>query len=106
MATDLLNNHDVIFATIAFIFSFGGFWAVQKKLPELLKKSMDAVDAKIDKLDVRMDNSDKVSQSMQIAQAKTDEKMCSIQNGQNEMKRSMDKIMDFLNSNRGVHRGE
>ncbi len=102
MMTEVLSNHEAIFAIMTFIFCFGGFYAVQKKLPEMLKRSMEAVDTKIDKLDSRMDYSDKSSQSMQIIQAKNEVKIDSIQNSQIEMKQSIAKIYEMLNRKGGI----
>lgn len=103
MITDVLSNHELIFALLAFVFTVGGFYTVQKKLPEMLRRSMEAVDAKIDKIGARMDSSDKSTQSMQIIQAKNEVKIDSIQVSQTEMKQSIARIYEVLNRKGGFH---
>ena len=97
MITEVMTNHEIVFVLMAFIFTVGGFYTVQKKLPEMLRRSMEAVDTKIDKIDARMDSSDKSTQSMQIIQAKNEVKIDSIQNSQTEMKQSIARIYEILN---------
>ena len=102
MQTDLLSNHEIIFVIIAFIFSGGGFYGMTKMLPERIKKSIEEVNTKIDKLDSRMDYSDKSTQTMQIIQAKNEVKIDSIQNSQAEMKQSILEITRMLNKHHGA----
>lgn len=97
MAT-LLNNYEDIFGLCAIIFSAGGLYAFIKALPKIIKKSINEMDGKIDKLDTRMDSSDKTIQNMQIAQARNDEKINNVQQSQIEMRGSISEMTKMLNT--------
>lgn len=98
MFSEVLTNHEIIFAICAFIFSFGGFYAIQKRLPEILRKSMDRVDLKMDRLDSRMDATDKSVQNVQISQAINNEKVNSLQAAQVDLRQSILELTKVLNS--------
>jgi len=98
MLTEVLNYHEIIFGLCALVFSIGGFFAIQKKLPEMLNKSIDKIEIKIDKIQDKMSESDKTIQNMQVSQARNDEKVNSVQVSQLEMKQDISEIFRILNT--------
>lgn len=93
----LLNNYEAIFGLCALIFATGGFYVFVKNLPKIIKKSMTEMDGKIDKLDHRMDSSEKTIQNIQITQARNDEKINNVQQSQNEMRNNISEMAKMLN---------
>jgi septal ring factor EnvC (AmiA/AmiB activator) len=98
MLTEVLSNHEIIFGLASLIFFVGGFYAIQKKQPEMVRKSLDKMDNKIDKIHNRMDKTDVTIQSIQVTQARNDEKINNIQSNQVEMKQSIAEITKMLNA--------
>jgi Tfp pilus assembly protein PilN len=98
MLTDALSNHEIIFALGSLIFFVGGFFAIQKKQPEMLRKSLDKMDTKMDKIQDKMINTDQTIQNIQVAQARNDEKINNVQSSQIEMKQSIAEISKLLNT--------
>lgn len=103
--TTLLNNYEAIFGLCAIIFSAGGLYAFIKALPKIIKKSINEMDGKIDKLDHRMDFSDKTIQNMQITQARYDEKINNVQFNQTEMRNNISELTKMLNIYLSKNRG-
>lgn len=91
------SNYEAIFGVAALIFATGGFYVFVKNLPKIIKKSMLEMDGKIDRLDNRMDSSDKTIQNMQIVQARNDEKISNVQQSQSEMRGSLSEMTRMLN---------
>lgn len=98
MLTEALSSHEIIITIATIIFFVGGFFAIQKKLPEIMKKSFDKMDDKVDKIHNRMDKTDVTIQSIQVTQARNDEKINNIQSNQVEMKQSIAEITKILNA--------
>ncbi len=101
----LLNNYEAIFGLCAIIFSAGGLYDFVRALPKIIKKSINEMDGKIEKLDNRMDSSDKTIQNMQIAQARNDEKINNVQQSQSEMRSSISEMTKMLNIYISKNRG-